>query len=439
MFVKNDVSGVDGMNIAVIGSGYVGLVTGTCLAELGNNVLCVDINAEKIRMLKQGKSPIYEPGLEELIARNIEEKRIDFTTNLSDAVKKSKVIFIAVGTPQSNTGKADLRFVKSAAESVAKALDGEKVIVNKSTVPVGSGKLVEGIIKKQFKGKFHVVSNPEFLREGSAVNDFMQPDRVVVGSADETSAEIMRQIYSPLKGKILFTNVETAEMIKYASNAFLATKISFINEIANLCEKIGADVSLVAEGMGLDKRIGPQFLNAGLGYGGSCFPKDVQALIHIGKENGVDLKIIRETEEVNKKQKTLAVLKLEKALGNLQGRKIAVLGLAFKPNTDDMREAPSIEIVTALKKKGARVSAFDPVAEKEARAHLKSLKFAQSIDSALKGADAILLVTEWNEFKELDFEKAKQLMSGRVIVDGRNIYDRKKLEALGFRYYGIGK
>jgi len=431
------------VRIAVIGTGYVGLVVGACLADLGNHVTCVDVDEEKVEMLRRGESPIYEPGLEELLERNIAEQRISFTLNVDRAVKESEIIFIAVGTPEGKNGKADLKYVKQAAESIAKAMNGAdsgKIIVNKSTVPVGTGGMVEKIIKKHYRGreKFHVVSNPEFLREGCAINDFLKPDRIVIGNGDPEAAEVMRKLYAPLNAKMVFTDVKSAELIKYASNAFLATKISFINEVSRLCDRANASVKKVAEGMGLDSRIGPYFLNAGCGWGGSCFPKDVSALVHIGKDYGVELMIPRAAERVNKEQKILPVEKAQKLVGSLKGKKIAVLGLSFKPETDDMREASSIAIIRKLLKEGARVNAFDPVAEKEARKIFPNINYCDSAYSALEKADAMILVTEWNEFKEMDFEKAKKLMNRAIIIDGRNIYSRKSLEKAGFKYEGIG-
>ncbi len=427
------------MKIAVIGTGYVGLVVGACLADLGNSVKCVDVNTEKIELLKSGKSPIFEPGLDELLERNIREGRISFTTSTAEAVKEAEIVFIAVGTPQSQNGKADLSHVKSAAEEIAKAMNGEKVIVNKSTVPVGTGSLVEEIIKKHYKGRFHVVSNPEFLREGSAINDFLKPDRIVIGSSNEEARKTMEELYRPLGAKMLFTSIESAELIKYGSNALLATKISFINEIARLCDRANADISEVATGIGLDKRIGPHFLRAGCGWGGSCFPKDVKALVFMGEEHGVELKIPRAADEANMEQKLEPVRKLKAKLSSLEGKRIALLGLSFKPNTDDMREAPSVEIANALRKEKAKIVAFDPVAMEEAGKKMPWLETAGSAYEALEGADAMILVTEWNEFKELDFERVKKVMNNPLVIDGRNIYSRKQLEESGFEYEGIGK
>ena len=427
------------MRIAVMGCGYVGLVLGTCLSELGHEVVCVDAVKEKIESLRRGVIPIYEPGLQELVEKNAKAGRLSFSLDLGGAVEKSDVVFIAVGTPESVDGDADLRFVIQVAEEIGKNMNGYKVIVNKSTVPVGTGSLVRDTVTKFYAGEFDVVSNPEFLREGSAINDFMKPDRVVIGNGSVAAEKRMREIYAPLGAKMIFTDVKSAELIKYASNAFLATKISFINEIANVCDLVGADVKKVAEGMGLDARIGPAFLNAGVGYGGSCFPKDVKALAKTAEKAGYDFRILKGVEEVNRLQKTLAVRKLEKALGSLKGRRIGVLGLAFKPNTDDLREAPSLEVIRALKAKGALVSAMDPVAEEAAKKVLTGITYCESVYDCAQGADALLVLTEWNEFKEIDFRKVKALMNGRVIVDGRNLYSRKQVEAAGFEYYGVGQ
>jgi len=427
------------MEIAVIGTGYVGLVVGACLADLGNNVRCVDVDEKKIAKLKAGKSPIFEPGLDELLERNIKAGRISFTTDSAPAIKQAKVVFIAVGTPMSHSGEADLKYVRQAAEGIGKEMESEKVIVNKSTVPVGTGGLVEDIIKKHYNGEFHVVSNPEFLREGSAISDFLKPDRVVIGTKNHKARKVMEELYNPLGSEILFTSIESAELIKYGSNALLATKISFINEVSRICDRVNADVDMVAEGIGLDKRIGPHFLKAGCGWGGSCFPKDVRALIHIGKKYGVELKIPEAADQVNNDQKTLPVRKLKEKIPELKGKRIALLGLSFKPNTDDMREASSIDIARALEKEGAKVVAFDPVAMEEAKKTLKGIVYADSLYAALEGADAAILVTEWNEFREIDFERVKKLMRNPLIIDGRNIYDREQLEGLGFVYTGMGR
>jgi UDPglucose 6-dehydrogenase len=428
------------MKIVTIGTGYVGLVTGTCLAELGNNVTCVDVDAKKINQLKRGKSPIYEPGLEELIKRNKEEGRLTFTTSLKTVVKNAEVIFIAVGTPPKPNGEADLQYVEAVAEEIGKNLKNYAVIVNKSTVPIGTGNLVTNIIKKHYRGNFDVVSNPEFLREGEAVNDSLKPDRVVIGNSSPKALKIMKNLYKPLRCPIISTNRETSEMIKYASNSLLAVEISFINNIANICEKVGADVTKVAEGMRYDRRIGKRaFLDAGAGYGGSCFPKDVQALIKIAKKYKTNFKILNETEAVNKKQKTSLVSKLKKVLPTLKNTRIAIWGLSFKPKTDDMREAPSIEIINALQKEGAKIIAFDPVAQEESKKILKNIQYAKNPYDTIKGCDALLIVTDWDEFRQLDKQKIKKLLKKPVIVDGRNIYDPKEMCQLEFEYISVGR
>ncbi|MFH1391977.1 MAG: UDP-glucose/GDP-mannose dehydrogenase family protein [Candidatus Diapherotrites archaeon] len=427
------------MKIAVFGTGYVGLVAGACLADLGNEVICVDVDEKKISDLKKGKIPIYEPGLEEIVKKNFEEKRLTFTTDAKKSIETAKIIFIAVGTPQSENGEADLKYVFKVCETIGKNANEPKVIVDKSTVPIGTAKKVKEKVSKFTKHNIAVVSNPEFLREGSAVKDFLEPDRVVIGSDSEEASKLIESLYKPLDCEIVITNPESAEMIKYASNAFLATRISFINEIANLCEKVGADVVEVSKGMGLDHRIGKYFLDAGAGYGGSCFPKDVKALQKIAVNVGYELSIIREVEAVNKKQKTIPVEKLRKEFDSLEGKKIAVLGLAFKPNTDDMREAPSIEIINYLLKGKAKVIAVDPIAEKNAKKILSNIEYAKDPYEASKGADALILVTDWNEFLEIDFEKIGSKMNSKIIIDGRNIYDKENLKKLGFKYIGIGR
>ena len=423
--------------IAVIGTGYVGLVSGACFAYLGHKVIGLDIDEEKIKRLRRGEVPIYEPGLDRILEQALERGNIEFTNNYEYAVKNSDFIFIAVGTPSRDDGSADLSYVESAYRSIAKHIDNEdfKIIVNKSTVPVGTGRWAKEFIKNLLKEKgvkdpeerFEVVSNPEFLREGKAVEDFMNPDRVVVGADNRDVAGMVASLYEKLQPAMLITDLPTAEMIKYASNAFLATKISFINEIANICEKTGADVTVVARGMGLDHRISPHFLNAGCGFGGSCFPKDVKALIHTAKEvNGKPL-LLESVIEVNERQKLKPVEKLLKHIPDLNGKTVAVWGLAFKPETDDMREAPSIPIIKQLLKLGAKVKAYDPVATENAKQVFKSeienygekLKFTADRYSALEGADALILVTEWQEFKEVDFDKLK----GKVVIDGRNIWE----------------
>jgi len=427
------------MRIAVIGTGYVGLVVGACLADLGNEVTCADIAEGKINSLKKGEIPIYEPGLQELVEMNLRRGRLSFTTDVGSAVKNAEAVFIAVGTPQKENGEACLGAVKAVAETIGKNMDSYKVIINKSTVPVGTGGLVGEIISRHYKGEFDVVSNPEFLREGSAIKDFMEPERVVVGNGNPKAREAMERIYEPLDAPIIFTDIKTAEMIKYASNSFLATKISFINEIANLCDAVGADVKVVAEGMGADSRIGNKFLEAGCGYGGSCFPKDVKALGKIGENFGYDFRILKAVDEVNKSQKKIPVAKVKALVRALKGKRIAILGLAFKPGTDDMREAPSVDVIEALLRDGAEIRAFDPVAESEARRILPGITCCPSVYEAAKGAEAVVILTDWNEFREMDLEKLKRAMKGKVLIDGRNILDRDRAKELGFDYSGIGR
>jgi len=434
-------------NISVIGTGYVGLVTGTCFADLGNNVVCLDIVAEKIEGLKRGELPIYEPGLEEMVKRNIEAGRLTFTTNYDKAVPESDFIFIAVGTPQGDDGGADLKYVESAARSIAQSLTGDSIIINKSTVPIGTGDWVAGIIEEELsrsgnpKGAtFAVVSNPEFLREGQALGDFLHPDRVVLGSTERGSAETVSELYSALKAPMILTDLRTAEMIKYASNAILATRISFINEISQICDALGADVKVVAEGMGYDKRIGPQFLQAGIGYGGSCFPKDVKALAHMAEKSNCHPQLLLAVMDINQDSRRVFVQKVERTLGSVTNRRIGVWGLAFKPNTDDMREAPAIDIIAALVRKGAEIRAYDPVATKQAQYYLPgAVEFCSDPYSVAKDADAILLLTEWNEFKQVDFERVKNMMHQPYLFDGRNLYDPEEMAKLGFTYRSIGR
>lgn len=432
------------MKISVIGTGYVGLVGGTCFAESGNDVICVDIDEKKIEKLKKGKTPIYEPGLEELLKKNIHEKRLRFSTDLEDAVKKTDIIFLALPTPQSEDGSADLKHVLKVAKQIGKYMNGYKVIVNKSTVPVGTAFKVRDIIKQETDIEFDVVSNPEFLKEGAAINDFMKPDRVVLGTSSEKAAKIMEDLYNPFvrTGKpILFMDELSSELTKYAANALLATKVTFMNEIANLCEKVGADVNNVRKGVGTDERIGPQFLFPGVGYGGSCFPKDIAALVKTSDNFGYDFRILKSVEEVNKDQKKIIVKKMINYFkSKLKNKLIAVWGLSFKPNTDDMREAPSITIINELLKRGAKIHAYDPVAVEEARKKFgtKVTYFENNYD-ALKGADALVIVTEWNEFRRPDFQKMKKLMRKTVIFDGRNIYDPDVMIETGFTYFGIGR
>lgn len=429
------------MKITIIGSGYVGLVTGTCLADLGNDVICVDIVEEKINNLKKGIIPIFEPGLDELIKRNVKEKRLTFTTDLKDSIRKSEIIFIAVGTPPKANGEADLSYIENVARAIGNEIDSYKVIVEKSTVPVETGEKVKKVIQlnNPHKAEFDVVSNPEFLREGSAVSDFLNPDRIVIGTDSKRAAEMMARLYKPLNATMITTDIRSAEIIKHASNSFLATKISFINAIANICEKAGGDVEKVAEGMGYDKRIGRSFLNAGIGYGGSCFPKDVSAFIKIAEKNGYDFRLLRDVESINKQQKLDFIKKIEENMWILNDKKIAILGLSFKPNTDDMREAPSIDIINALQKEGAKIKAYDPEASEKSRALLKNVDYCSNPYDAVSGCDAMVIVTEWNEFKELDMEKVKSLLNRPLIIDGRNIYDPAQMKKLGFEYVSIGR
>lgn len=427
--------------IAVIGTGYVGLVTGTCLAEIGHQVTCVDIVKEKIDNLIKGIIPIYEPGLEELVKKNFEKKVLNFSTNVENAVKNAEVVFIAVGTPPLPDGSVNLEYVKNAAESIGKAMNGYKIIVNKSTVPIGTGDAVQRIISTQYKGEFEVVSNPEFLREGSAVEDFMKPDRIVIGNGGEKGQRIMLDLYAPLPGERVITNIKTAEMIKYASNAYLATSISFINSIANICEKVGADVTEVAHGMKLDKRIGKYaFLNAGAGYGGSCFPKDVKGLIQIANENNVSFDILESTEATNEAQKKSLLRKVIKLVGDsLSGKKITVWGLAFKAETDDVREAPALTIIKQLQDRDARVVVFDPIAQKGVKNIIENIEFEEDIYSSIKDSDCLVIATEWKQFIEADFEKIKSLMKSPNIVDGRNVFEVEAMRKKGFNYISVGR
>ncbi|MEM4662999.1 MAG: UDP-glucose/GDP-mannose dehydrogenase family protein [Candidatus Diapherotrites archaeon] len=426
------------MRVAIIGTGYVGLVSGACLADLGHDVTCVDIDKEKIRLLTRGKSPIYEPGLEKIIKRNLKRGLLRFTNDTKTAVRNAYVVMLTVGTPQTKNGKPDLRDWIKAAKAIAASVNEEKVIVNKSTVLVGTTEMLKRIIAKNYKGNFYVVSNPEFLREGSAVNDFMKPDRIVIGFEDPKAKKAMQELYKGIRCKKLYTDIRTAELIKYASNAFLVTKISFINEIALLCEKVGANVVYVAKGMGLDKRIGPYFLRAGCGWGGSCFPKDVRALIYFGKKTNVKQNIVAAAFHANEKAKLQPIVKLKRHLGNLNGKKIAILGLAFKPNTDDVRDASSLTIIKALKKEGAKVSAYDPVAVKNMKKIVSDIHYAKDAYQTAKGAYAIVLVTEWPQFAKLNFNKLKKYMKNPLIIDGRNFLNKKTLTSIGFTYEGIG-
>lgn len=429
------------MNICIVGAGHVGLVSGACFAELGNQVICLDNNGPKIAALKKSIIPFYEPGLEEMVVKNAKEKRLTFTTNLKGAVKKSDIIFIAVGTPPKENGEADLTDIERVAQNIARFIPSYRLIVEKSTVPVETGRWVEHTVRVNIRGKkkFDVASNPEFLREGSAIEDFMHPDRIVLGVESKRAEDILVELYKPLQAPIIVTDIKSAELIKHASNSFLASKISFINAIANICEKVGADVAKVAEGLGKDRRIGDKFLNAGCGYGGFCFPKDIEAFIRIAEKKGYDFRLLKAVKEINEEQKALMLKKVEGALWNLKGKTIGILGLSFKPGTDDLRFAPSIDIIKKLKLDGAKICAFDPQAMKAGRKVFKNIKFCKDVYETAKGADCLLVLTEWNEFKEIDFKRIKKLLKQPVIVDGRNIYDPAKMKKLGFRYFGIGR
>ncbi|MEK6765883.1 MAG: UDP-glucose/GDP-mannose dehydrogenase family protein [Planctomycetota bacterium] len=432
------------MKISCMGCGYVGLVAGTCLADMGNEVTCFDIDKGKINKLNKGIIPIYEPGLKDMFERNIKEKRLRFSNDIKITIKKSNIIFITVGTPPGKNHEADLFAVKSVAEQIGRNMDTYKVIVNKSTVPVGTAELVRKIIKKNQTGdcEFDVVSNPEFLREGEAVKDFTNPDRIVIGTDNEKAKKIMVSIYRGIARAdkpVFITDIKSAEMIKYASNAMLATRISFMNEIAQLCEKVGADIKSVAKGIGLDNRIGPRFLQAGMGYGGSCFPKDVRALIELMKRNKVKGNVLSAVNRVNEDQRKFILLKIKKLLPSLKDKTIAVWGLAFKPKTDDIREAPSIAIIMELQRLGAKIRAFDPEAKLNAKKVLKGVTFCNDPYSTVKGCDALVIATEWNEFRVLDIDKIKRLLKQPNIIDGRNIYEPEEMKNAGFNYVGIGR
>lgn len=432
------------MQIAVIGTGYVGLVSGACFAEFGIHVTCVDVDAGKIDKLNNNVIPIYEPGLDQIVEKNVKAGRLEFTTDLKSAVAKSEVVFFAVGTPPREDGTPDMSFYRQAAADVAGAMNGYKVLVTKSTVPVGTGKWLRGFITERIADgmEFGVASNPEFLREGAAIEDFMRPDRVVIGSNDERAIDVMKELYRPLfliETPIVITSLEAAELIKYAANAFLATKITFINEIANLCDAIGCDVHDVARGMGMDNRIGRKFLHPGPGYGGSCFPKDTRALTTVADQFGVETRIVDAVIEANELQRQAMIPKIEKLLGNLEGKRIGMLGLSFKPETDDMRESPAIDIVRFLLEKGASVCAFDPVAMDEAKHCIDGIEFARDEYDALAGADALVIVTEWNQFRALDMDRVKSLLKSPKIADLRNIYEPSDMRERGFEYVGVGR
>ncbi|HEV8396005.1 MAG TPA: UDP-glucose/GDP-mannose dehydrogenase family protein [Vicinamibacterales bacterium] len=431
------------MRIAVVGTGYVGLVAGVCFAESGNDVVCVDNDASKVRALAKGKIPIYEPGLEELLRRNRSEGRLTFTTALPKAVRDSAIVFIAVGTPQGEDGSADLQHVLVVAKDVAKAMNGYKVIVNKSTVPVGTAERVREVIRRETTHPFSVVSNPEFLKQGAAIEDFMKPDRVVIGAEDDRAKELMLELYSPFTrtdAPIMVMDCASAELAKYAANAMLATRISFMNEVANVCEAVGADVDQVRRAVGSDRRIGMSFLFPGVGYGGSCFPKDVKAMMRFAEDAEYDFRILKAVEAVNVSQKTRLTSKMKKHFGTLKGKTVAVWGLAFKPKTDDMREAPSIALIESLLAAGAAVQVYDPEAMSVAKKHFGTrISYADANYGALKGADALAIVTEWNEFRRPDFERMRSLMKTPVIFDGRNLFAPAQMKQNGFTYYSIGR
>ena len=453
------------MNVCIIGTGYVGLVTGVCLAEIGNNVICVDKIKEKVDILNNGKPTIYEPNLEKFLKGNIQNNRLQFTTDISNAVIKSEIIYICVGTPSLSNGQADLKFVEEAANEIGKYINGEKVIVNKSTVPIGSGDWVSMVVSDSLKGNnssnekitFSVVSNPEFLREGSAISDTFFPDRIVIGSSSKKAIDKMIKLYEPIinqsfnwqdserlipkntKIPVVVSDLTSAEMIKYAANSFLATKISFVNEIANICEKVGADIVKVSEGMGLDKRISPMFLNAGIGWGGSCFPKDVLALSNIAGEYGLSTQILNAVINVNREQRLKIKQKIQDELKIIKGKTIGVLGISFKPNTDDTREAPSIKIMNDLVNLGARVKAYDPIVNKSPQSLNKKVMICSNAYDVVKDADMFILATEWEDFLKLDYAKVKGMMRSPVIIDGRNYLDRNSLKKQGFKYIGIGR
>ena len=429
------------MNITIIGAGYVGLVTGACFAELGNNVTCVDNDAAKIRQLNKLKIPIYEPGLDELIKKNYRHKRICFSTNIALAVKKSPIIFIAIGTPPKENGEADLTGIENVARSIAKSMTSYCLIVEKSTVPVETGHWVRHTIEiNKKKGvSFDVASNPEFLREGQAIKDFMQPDRIVLGVESKKAEKILRELYSGIKAPLLVTNIRSAELIKHASNSFLALKISFVNAVSQVCELSGADIECVAQGLGMDKRIGRAFLDAGIGFGGFCLPKDLDAFITISEKLGYDFNLLKEVKRINDFQKESFIKKIEGSLWNIKDKTIAVLGLAFKPDTDDMRFAPSVDIINTLVAHGAHIRAYDPQAMGKARQIFCDVKFCQDPYEAARFSDCLIIITEWNEFKELDFKKIKRLLKQPLIIDGRNIYDPLMMKRFGFKYISIGR
>lgn len=427
--------------ICIIGTGHVGLVTGTCLAELGHKVICMDDDLGKIESLAGGSIPFYEPGLESLVVKNMNSRKLSFTTSIEEAVKQSEIVFICVGTPQKLSGEADLTSVEVVSQRVAKAMNGYRLIVEKSTVPVKTGSWIKKTIEINNPNKidFDMVSNPEFLREGKAIQDFMHPDRIVIGVENEMAANAMIRLYEPLKAPFIVTNIETAELIKHASNAFLALKISYINAIANICEKVGANVTKVAEGMGYDKRIGREFLDAGIGYGGYCLPKDTAAFIKIAEEAGYNFELLKMVQKINDDQRQQIVEKTRKALWNLNNKTIGILGLSFKPNTDDMREAPSMDIIRKFQEEGAQIKAYDPQAMENAKAIFGDIEYAKNAYEVAAGSDVLVIITEWEEFKNLDLSKIKKLLRQPVIIDGRNIFDPDEVKRLGFNYQGVGQ
>jgi UDPglucose 6-dehydrogenase len=433
------------VDIAVIGTGYVGLVTGAGLSDFGNDVTCVDVDVRKIDALKNGQIPIYEPGLDKLVSKNVSEGRLSFTTDLESAIRSARAIFIAVGTPPKSDGSADLRYVEEVANSIAKHMNGPKLIITKSTVPIGTGRMIEQIIESHGTGhRASIVSNPEFLREGSAIEDFMKPDRVVIGASDPEAAEMMKEIYAPLHSleiPFVVTNVESSELIKYAANGFLATKITFINEIATICERVGANVQDVAIGMGLDSRIGPKFLQAGPGFGGSCFPKDTSAMADIARRNGYEFQIMEAVLRVNDDVKLRMIDKIVNAMGggDVKGKTVGLLGLAFKPETDDMRDSPTIPIIEGLQERGVTIRAYDPQATANAKAIFDSVVYCDDAYSTADGADALVLATEWNEFRALNFDRIRKALRQPVLVDLRNVYDANRMAGLGFRYTSVGR
>jgi len=432
------------LEIAVVGTGYVGLVTGAGLADFGNDVICVDIDEKKIAALRKGVIPIYEPGLDTLVSKNVQEKRLRFTTDLAEAIGSARAIFIAVGTPPKPDGSADLRYVEDVARTIARYMNGPKLVITKSTVPIGTGRMIERILAEMNpKYKASVVSNPEFLREGSAIEDWMKPDRVVIGASDEESIELMKEIYAPLHSleiPFVVTNVESSELIKYASNGFLATKITFINEVAQVCERVGADVQAVAKGMGLDSRIGPKFLQAGPGFGGSCFPKDTSAMADIAKKYGYEFQIMESVLRVNDDIKQRMVTKIADSLnGDVKGKTIALLGLAFKPETDDMRDSPTIPVIKGLQKLGAKIRAYDPQAMENCKSIFENVTYCEDAYTTAEGADALVIATEWNEFRALNFDRIRKAMKSPNVVDLRNVYDPQRMRALGFEYTCVGR